>query len=421
VRPSLGTESARPLDLWRITLQVLAVGGSAALSWLLVRHLHHQPSHDWFDLKVYRGAVHWWLTGRPLYSFVRPDSVYGFTYPPFAALVLVPLDAVPLPVAIVLHTAVCVAVVVAGTWWLVRPVARRLGWTPWFATGLAVPVVLITDPVRETIGLGQVNLVLAALVLTDLVALRRGRAWAGVGIGLAAALKLTPAVFVLYLLVTRRWRAAGVATGTALAASAGAAALSPLTSDEFWLHALWETSRVGQPAKASNQSREGGRARLADPGTMDRPLWLLLVAVVLVVGLWRARRAAQEGDELVGFTLTGVVGCLISPISWSHHLVWLVPAVVVLVDVAAGAQPARSELTPTRRWLSGVGAAAITVALCTGVFWYASPARGAPHPHDPVGLLTENAYTVVMLVLLVLLPPRAAPPVAGEPRAAVRA
>ena len=85
----------------------------------------------------------------------------------------------------------------------------------------------------------------------------------------------------------------------------------------------------------------------------------------------------------------------------------LVPAVVVLVDVASGAQPARSELTAARRWASGVGAAAITAVLCTGIFWYANPHRGAPHPHDPVGLLTENAYVVAMLVLLVLLPPRA--------------
>ena len=408
---------------WRLPVELALVGAVAVACWSLVQHLHHQPSHDWFDLGVYRGAVRWWLDGRPLYSFVRPHSVYGFTYPPFAAVVMVPLAGLGLPAAIVLTTTVCVALVAAATWWLVAPIARRIGWSPWFATGLALPVVLIMDPVRETLGLGQVNVFVAALVVADVAALRRGWRWAGVGIGLAAAVKLTPAIFVLYLLLTRRRRAAGVAVCTTAAASLAAAAVSPRTSAQFWLHTLWDTSRVGDPAKASNQSLDGVLARLTEPGAPDRVVWAVLVLAVLVVGLTRAARAARQGDEWVGVTLTGVVGCLVSPISWSHHLVWLVPAVAVLVDVATGARLAGAPVSPARRRavgaLAGASAAVLTAALCTGLFWYASPPRGEPHPHDPVGLLTENSYVLALLVVLVLLPARSpggtGPAVPGAP------
>src|SRR6185503_21371042 len=101
------------------------------------------------------------------------------------------------------------------TWWFGRPIFERLNWPLWFSFGVACCIALIFEPVRETITFGQVNTLLLTLVAGDmLLGVARGRRWAGVGIGLATAIKLTPGVFILYLLITRRWRPAGVATGT---------------------------------------------------------------------------------------------------------------------------------------------------------------------------------------------------------------
>ena len=108
----------------------------------------------------------------------------GFTYPPFAAVLLVPLTWLPAGPAAILVLLASAVVVVLVTWWLVAPVARRHEVSPWFAVALAVPVVLALEPIRQTLGEGQLNMFIFALVLADVVALRRGRAWAGVGIGL---------------------------------------------------------------------------------------------------------------------------------------------------------------------------------------------------------------------------------------------
>jgi len=340
---------------------------------------------------------------------VRPRSIYGFTYPPFAVLVMSPLSLVGFHVAGLLHTAVNVVLVAAGTWWLSAPIARRLRWPTWFAAGLALPVVLLMEPIRETLGFGQINVFLGALIAVDLLALLRGRAWAGVGIGLATAIKLTPGVLVLYLLLTGRRRATGVAVGTALGATALAFAVAPGTSREFWTSVLWDTGRVGREDKTSNQSLLGALARFAHPGQPSHLLWVLLALGTLVVGLGRARAAVRAGDELVGITLAGLVSCLISPISWSHHLYWLVPAVAVLVDVAVGAPLARGVAARARaaRWSAGAAAAVITVLLCAGFVWFFTPDRGQHHTAGLINHVGESAYVWIMLALLVLLPIRA--------------
>jgi alpha-1,2-mannosyltransferase len=386
---------------------VVAVLVAAAVVYL--QHLVYGPNHGFFDLKVYRGAIRWWLDGRPLYEFTQGRTSYGFTYPPFAAFCLLPLALLPLPAAATVLTAAGVAVVVVGTGWLVAPVARRHGWPAWFTVAVALPVVVVVEPVRETLGFGQVNLLLAALVLADVVALRRGSRWAGLGIGLATAVKLTPGVFLLYLVLTRRWRPAFVAAGAALGATLLAFGVAPGTSWRYWTSTLWDTSRVGLLDKTANQSIQGLLARTTDGGTL---LWAALAAVVLAAALWRAVRAHRSGDELVGVTLAGLGACLVSPISWTHHLVWVVPAVVVLVDVAAGT-PLSAAAPPwlrTRARAVAAGAAAgalvVLAVFVSSVVWYFEQ-----HPAEEAeGIWTwapgENAYTVVLLALVLLLPVR---------------
>jgi alpha-1,2-mannosyltransferase len=407
VREFLGAP-ARPRDT--VVRLVLAVAVGVTV-WVVSKQLRYPSYKDWFDLQVYQGAVTWWLDGNPLYSFDLYSTGYGFTYPPFAAVLMTPLAALSYLEAAGIYTTVNVALVVACTAWFVLPLARRRGWTPWFALALAAPVVLLMEPVRETIGYGQVNLLLGALIAADAVALRRGWRWAGVGTGLAIAVKLTPAVFVLYLLLTRQWRAAGVSTGTAVLTAALAFAISPGTSVQFWGTTLWETSRVGDLDQISNQSLMGVVARLDPAGEPDRVLWAVLVLAAVVIGMWRALRAHRAGDQLVAFTLVGLVSCLASPVSWTHHLYWLVPAVAVLVDVAAGtpvAGPALGGRPRVVARLAGAGALVVTASLCAGTLWaFGGPDRDEPHQTGVLGMLGEDTYVVFMVVLLVCLPVRA--------------
>jgi alpha-1,2-mannosyltransferase len=398
----------------RVAGQIAVVCAVAAASWVLVRYVVKSPFHHYMDLGIYRSAVIWWLHGEPLYSFPRPHAGFGFTYPPFAALLMSPLAAVSLRVAGTVHTVACVVAVAVTTWWLVTPVARRAGWPPWFAVGLALPVVLGFDPIRETMGWGQVNLFLVALVLVDVAALRRGKRWAGVGIGLATAVKLTPGLFIVYLALTRRWQAAAVATGTFAAATGLTIAAAPRASWEFWVHALWDTARVGQPAQTGNQSLLGVLARFMLPAQPSWLLWALLAAGVLILALRRAVRAFAHGDELVGITLTGLASCLVTPIAWTHHLYWVVPAGVVLLDVAAGARLSPAAPAMLRRQQRRVrraalaGLAAMVLVCWSSVIWIAHGLCGGICSSPP-GQLGQNAYGLVVIALLVLLPVRAGP------------
>jgi alpha-1,2-mannosyltransferase len=331
-----------------------------------------------FDLAVYQGATRYWLSGGPLYDYLVPGSPYGFTYPPFAALALSPLAALGWYTAIAasLMLNVCVA-----AWLVYRYVGPR-----WFPYCLAACAVTLLVPVRDTISFGQVNLVLLLLVSLDADRLGKSR-WAGIGIGLAAAIKLTPALFIGYLLVARQYRAAGVAAGTAAGVTLLTVVVAPRESLAFWGRAVWDTARVGQLGHVANQSLRGLVERLEVP---HPSLWWL-VAVGIVVAAWviRSRHAAAAGDYETGFALTGVACCLISPVSWVHHLVWLLPALFLLARAAMAARQPR---------LLVLGAATY-LPLCTGAvwLWYGAP----PSPTSFVG---ANLYVWVAIALLAGLP-----------------
>lgn len=385
--------------------RILLVAGLVALCGLFLATV---PAHrGFFDVGVYQGAVTYWLReGGQLYDYLRPGTRYGFTYPPFAALVMSPLSLVSWPAAIATSIVVNVAAAGLVIHWLLDPVARRQNWPRWYAFALTACAVAIFEPVRDTVSFGQVNLLLLVLVLTDLMASRTGRhRLTGVGIGLAAAIKLTPAVFIGYLVLTGRWRAASVAAGTAVAATGLAALVAPHSSYVFWTHALWNTDRVGDLGYVSNQSLQGMLTRW-DPH-LGRGAWLVAVLVVLVLWAVRVRQATRAGDQLAGFALTGIVGCLVSPITWVHHLVWLLPALAVVGDAALRAGPGN------RRRRLGTATGLAYVLLCSSVVWlWWDDASGVD------GLLGANAYVWISLALLAGLPiaaPIAATPIAVAP------
>jgi alpha-1,2-mannosyltransferase len=337
-----------------------------------------------FDLGVYRGAVRYWLLDSgDLYDFRYQGSVYGFTYPPFAALVLTPLAAMSWPVAVLLGVAVnAVAVAVLLRWWLV-PVLRRNGWPVWTPCAFAFLAVLVFEPARDTFSFGQVNLVLLVLVSADLRALRSGSRWAGVGVGVATAIKLTPAVFIGYLIVARRYRAAAVAAGTTAAACVAAALAAPDASREFWTDAVWDTGRVGNLAYVSNQSLRGVVARL----DLSAVWWAAAVVAVLAGWFLLVRRA----DVVAGFAATGVVACLISPVTWVHHLVWLLPALFLLLG----------DALDRRDRVRLAALAAVYVVLSSSVVWlwwagtdgWAAAVGSNTYVWISLGLLAVPAYT----------------------------
>lgn len=374
--------------------------------------------HNFFDLRIYMSAMRWWADGNPLYDYAQPDELQGelyFTYPPFAAILLRPFAGLDVRATIAIFTILTMVAVAVTTWWLVAPVAERHGFSRWFAAGLAVPLVFAAESTRETINFGQINMLLVVLILADLLfALPRNSRWAGVGIGLATAIKLFPGIFIVYLLASRRWRAAAVASAAAAGATLLAAALAPADSWRFWTHELWATSRVGRTDYTGNQSLFGMLSRFSAPEKPDQRLWLVLVAVVAGYGLWRAARAARAGDELAGLTLTGLVGSLVSPISWTHHVYWLIPAVLVLVDAglrtpgtglrAAGAGSAEGG---RRRRITLLAMAAVLYGCVTyGVVSFHDWGKTPEPTNSPLEFVLRNMYVLLALVLLVALPTR---------------
>jgi hypothetical protein len=195
---------------------------------------------------------------------------------------------------------------------------------------------LQTWPVAYTLHLGEVNLILAALIGADLLRPRGDEAWwQGIGTGLAAGIKLTPLIFVAYLALTGRLRAAAVAAGTfAVTVGAGSGWL-PAASRAFWLGGVfYDQNRIGDPANPSNQSLSGAVARLAGTGDPPRVWWLVAVLTAGLAGLAIAVWAHRRGYRMAGFLCCAVTGLLVSPISWAHHWVWAVPLLVWLTTAA---------------------------------------------------------------------------------------
>ncbi len=370
---------------YRVPLRTLTVAVLVALVWWFLSA--EAVRHGFFDLRVYYGAINSWAHGGGLYDYLSPHTRYGFTYPPFAALAMAPMALVSWHVAIAVSVVATAAATLALLYLFVAPVARRHGWSRLFVLAVVAALVAAFEPMRETMNFGQVNMLLLFLVVGDILLLvRPGRPAGGIGIGLATAIKLTPAVFIVYLLVTRRWRAGGLATAVAAVATLAAAVIAPDTSRVFFTEALLDTNRIGTLSFISNQSLQGAVARL-NPAAPNTLLWLALVAAVLAFWLVRVRRAAANGDEKGGVALTGVLACLVSPVTWVHHLVWLLPALLLLAERG---YPARAPMRATRL----VAAIGLYVLLSSRLVWdYAFHFGGW-------GLLGSNAYVLASLVLL---------------------
>jgi alpha-1,2-mannosyltransferase len=247
---------------------------------------------------------------------------------------------------------------------------------------------LALEPVRSTFGMGQINLVLLALLLVDLLG-HTPRRFRGILIGVATGIKLTPGIFIVFLLVTKRFREAAVAT----AATAGTLLLGylvmPGPTVDFWTRYIFDPGRPGPAHYISNQSIRGAIARITHGSTMTAPLWLLGAMILGTAGLLIARRLYAAGRPLDALVATGLTGLLVSPISWSNHWVWALPAVAVVWSWAG------------RSMAMKVFAGAWTVVFLIGLPWLAPWAHDQEFHHTLPQALVGNSYAITAIAFLV--------------------
>ncbi|WP_081654906.1 glycosyltransferase 87 family protein [Amycolatopsis orientalis] len=311
----------KPAWLFAVAATVLVLGIAAAVS-----------SFPPVDLQVYRFGADTVARGGDLYGALpttTAGSMLPFIYPPFAALLFSALAFPPLSVATVLLDVLSVA----SLWAVLYTTIRRLwrGWnrrTAVVAASAFTVVAFAFEPVRSTVGFGQINLVLMALVAVDCLA--PSTRWPrGVLVGLAAAIKVTPAGFLLFFLLTKDFRAARNVLLTGAGATLLGFLIAPRASAEYFFGGgLTSADGFSGSPYATNQTIEGALNRLAlRPDAYDL-LWVTLSAFVLVAAVLVMRRV----DGSLAFVVNAAAVLLLSPISWSHHWVWVVPATLVLAS-----------------------------------------------------------------------------------------
>ncbi|MEU9112255.1 glycosyltransferase 87 family protein [Streptomyces sp. NPDC048483] len=354
-RRSWAQSTARPR---RLVLAAALLAASFAGLWALYQVVPLPMS----DIVVYRAEGEAAATGGDLYGFTVTKWHLPATYPPFAALLFIPttwFSLATLKVGCVLVNAALLALLIHLS---CKAAGRR-------ETAHAAPTLLAAtalglwlEPVFQTLVFGQINLALACLVLWDL-SRPDGARFKGLATGIAAGIKLTPALFAVYLLITGRVKAACTALAGFVASLLIGLLVLPDASVEFWTRRMFETGRVGKAWIVDNQSLQGLIARVLhrpEPGM----LWAVAALLTGVAGLCVARRVyLRRGLDTWGVLVTAVTALLISPISWSHHWVWCVPLLATLAAHTRG--------IPWRRALL----AAVTVAFTARTMWIV-PHRG---------------------------------------------
>lgn len=347
------------------------------------------------DLMVYRAEGETVRAGGDLYALRTTEAHLPTTYPPFAALLFTPLTLLDVPDMRALTTLANLLLLVVFVALSLRLIG---GDTPHarVRTALGLSALAVwCEPVWTTLRYGQINLLLGVLVLWDL-SRRPGHRWAGVGIGVAAAIKLTPALFAVFLLATgaaealRRgpWRPAVRHACVAAVSFSGATLLAavvlPRDSWRFWTRMVFEAGRVGLPEDTANQSLRGVLSRLlhtAEPGLW----WAVAAAATGVCGLATAVAAALRGERAWAVLSCAVTALLVSPVSWSHHWVWCVP-MLLLLGFDAVRRGGRG------RWAVSGGAALVFVSYA---LWWVPHGAGRLELGQNYGQILLSALYVV--------------------------
>lgn len=327
--------------------RLAGVALSAAVGVVLWQAWKAGPPSGLLDLKIYVNSARLWIDGGSIYGY--RDSVYNLsaTYPPIGPVLFSLLTPFTADGREVIFTAISLGALFGCTWSVsglarIAP-DRRFEWSAW-----AFALSAVTLPVWLTFRQGQINIIIWLLVLVDLEALRRSRRWAGAGIGLATALKLLPGLFAVWLVLTRRWVAAAVAFASFASATAIGWLFAPADSHRYWTELLWQSERVGSVSDARNNSLLGLIARSLEPGPVRTGLWVATIAAILVVAGVRSLRASRGNDLLAVAAIVGCATSAVSPISWTHHLGFLL---VALAAFALQAKTTRSKVLCAVAWL----------------------------------------------------------------------
>lgn len=336
------------------------------------------------DLRIYRGAIDSMLHGHGLYDFMMPVATGAspFLYPPFAALIMLPTQAIPLgsvETAWILFqmamTVVVVLLMVRGASWTGQRAVPAVAWA----------LFLLSAPVMYDINLGQISLPIVLLVLADVIALPPR--WRGMLIGVAGAIKLTPMFFVPYFLITRQWRAAiNASAAFGVSMLIGFAAL-PHESVRYWTSVVFNSSRIPNLGSPRNLTILGDLKMWRVQDSVQGPVWAFLALSVALLALWAGWRHYRDGKPVAAAIVIGVATTAIGPIAWNHHLVWLIVAGVYMA------------LSGTRR-TSVIGWVLLTISILPSPIW--------PREEDPT--MWRQLAGMIPLILTVWLS------VAGLPR-----
>jgi alpha-1,2-mannosyltransferase len=327
---------------WRL-FQLLTAAGLAWAAWRLLGHTPYR-----IDVDVYRMGGQAWLDGRPLYAdgvmfHTRGGLDLPFTYPPLAAIAFAPFTLLPLPVASAAITLTTLVLLIASTVivltrldvWPSSNGAPGPAWVRrcWLAAAIVALAVIHLEPIQSNFAFGQINVVLMTLVIAD--CLPRKTPWPrGMLLGLAIALKLTPAVFMLYFLLRRDGRALLTTAVSAVVATLAGFAFAWRDSLEYWTETVRNTDRIGNTTLNTNQNIAAALARLGIGEGVRFVLWTLACFAALAVTVWAARRLLRHDEPVLALICVAMFGLVVSPVSWSHHWVWALPTVVVTAVVA---------------------------------------------------------------------------------------
>jgi alpha-1,2-mannosyltransferase len=396
-RPAGQARGLRPSGGWLLLL-VGGVAFAVVLGGYVIYTVIHPKSYtmDPVDLAVYRagGLIVRHIRpdynphlAAPLYDWVGYGKLHlPFTYTPFAAVAFALISLVPWELSLKLSVAVDLIALLAALWFTLGGLGYRVGKVRLGATLLGAAAVLWTEPVLRVIYLGQVNLVLMALIIWDLTQpdTEKSRWWKGFGTGVAAGIKLVPLIFIPYLLVARKFRQAAMAcAGFAFTVLLGFAVL-PADSGKWWFSGLFaQGGRTGFIGWAGNQSLEGLSVRLIGSVHGAAPVWLAAALLVGLAGVVAAGLLDRKGHAMLGLLTAALTGLLVSPISWDHHWVWVAPAVVVAGHYAAQAWRRGARRMATTCGIGAVAIAAWFGAWPTSLFHVKPPNLG----NDSLGLV----------------------------------
>ncbi|TAK68673.1 MAG: DUF2029 domain-containing protein [Actinomycetota bacterium] len=341
---------------------------------------------EMIDLFVYRAGGDAAVHATALYEVTGPDGL-PFTYPPIAALLFAPLAVLPLLTAKIVLTCASLAALVRVCWLSVAGPSRRRG----RRAAVLVLLALCMEPVHATLGFGQVNLLVMWLVVED-VSSAVGRRFGGVLTGIAGAIKLVPTGFVLLYLAAGRRRDAVRTAATFVGAAAIGVLLPYAAAWQYWTDLAYQPDRVGGVTYLGNQSLYGVLARAAD-GQPPGWLWLPIAVALVGAACHIATQLWQCDLRLAATCVVGFAMLAASPISWTHHWVWFVPAVGTLWQVRRARRAAIILL------------ATIIAATATYAVWWLGPLSDVFGSHttlvEPVlgavYLLLGLAYIVVMM------------------------